>query len=113
MRERVGVPLWPSLRGGVVVDPGARRETSPHAETVPAPGALLDQVTTRPVSTLPAESLVTAVSCRVDPMLTLPGDGDTVTDATGTTVTVIDAVPLLPSLVAVIVADPTATADAR
>jgi hypothetical protein len=46
-------------------------------------------------------------------MFTLPGDGVTVTDATGATVTVIAVVPLLPSLVAVIVAVPTATADTR
>jgi len=39
--------------------------------------------------------------------------GLTVTDATGTSVMVIAAVPLLPSLVAVIVAEPTATAVTR
>src|SRR5206468_1309379 len=54
-----------------------------------------------------------AVSCNVDPTFTLARAGVTVTDATGTTVTVIAAVPLLPSLVAVIVAVPTATADTR
>ena len=37
-------------------------------------------------------------------------DGDTVTVATGTGVTVIVLVPVLPSLVAVIVAEPTPTA---
>jgi hypothetical protein len=96
-----------------VVDPTAIPDTRPPSDTVPTPVALLDHVTTRPVSTLPAESFITAASCRVDPMFTLAGDGVTVTKATGTTVTVIADVPLLPSLVAVIVADPTPTADTR
>jgi len=74
------------------------------------PSTLLDHVTARPVSTLPAESFVTAVSCTVDPIFTLAGDGVTVTVATGTIVTVMVEVPLFPSLVAVIVADPAATA---
>ena len=39
--------------------------------------------------------------------------GVTSTDATGTLVTVIDAVPLFPSLVAVIVAEPGVTAETR
>ena len=107
------VPLLASLVAVMIADPAATPATRPLAETVAVPVALLDQVSTRPVSTLPAESFVTAVSCNVDPTFTLARAGVTVTDATGTTVTVIAAVPLLPSLVAVIVAVPTATADTR
>ncbi len=109
----VADPLTLPLVAVMVDDPVAMPVTRPPVETVPTPTALLDQVTVRPVSTLPAESAVTAVSCSVDPTLTVPDDGETVTDATGTTVTVIAAVPLFPSLVTVIVADPTATAVTR
>src|SRR5207244_2212403 len=49
---------------------------------------------------------VVALSCVVCPCATLAEAGVTVTDATGTFVTVIAAVPLCPSLVAVMVADP-------
>jgi hypothetical protein len=45
--------------------------------------------------------------------MTLAGFGDTVTLPTGTAVTVTEAVPDLPSLVAVIVADPAATPVTR
>ena len=66
---------------------------------------LLAQVTTRPVSTFPFASLGVAVSCTVCPIPTVAGVGVTVTDATSTT-TVSAAVPLCPSLVAVMVAWP-------
>src|SRR5207253_8318057 len=52
-----------------------------------------------------------AVSCTVAPCGTLADAGVTVTDATGTFDTVTTAVPLCPSLVAVIVAAPVATAE--
>src|SRR5436309_4242234 len=104
------VPLFPSLVAVIVADPTATAVTRPLADTVATAGALLDQVTSRPVSTLPAESFVVAVSCTVAPALRLFDAGDTVTVATGTTVTVIADVPFLPSLVAVIVADPAPTA---
>src|SRR5262245_64395322 len=94
----------------MVAEPADTAVTRPLAETVATVGALLDHVTTRPDSTLPAESLVVALSCSVVPIKTLADAGEIVTDATGTTVTVIALVPLLPSLVAVIVAEPTAIA---
>src|SRR5439155_610538 len=53
---------------------------------------LLAHVTPRPVSVLPAESLVTAVNCRVAPTGTLAVVGLTVTDATGIVVIVTAAV---------------------
>jgi hypothetical protein len=46
----------------------------------------------------------------VEPAITLTVGGSIVTDATGAGVTVIVAVPLCPSLVAEIVAEPAATA---
>ena len=60
------------------------------------------------MSTFPFASLSVAVSCTVCPRPTLAGAGVTVTDATVTT-TVSAAVPLRPSLVAVMVAWPAAT----
>src|SRR3989442_4480029 len=49
-----------------------------------------------------------AVNCTACPTVRLAAAGLTATDATGTTLTVIAAVPLWPSLVAVIVAVPAA-----
>ena len=46
------------------------------------------------------------MSCTVVPAATLAEAGETATEATARSVTVIVAVPLCPSLVAVIVADP-------
>jgi len=104
------LPDFPSLVAVIVAAPAPTAVTTPLAETVATAGVLLDQVTTRPVNTLPEESLVVALSGTVPPATTLADAGVTVTVATGTTVTVIADVPDLPSLVAVIVADPTATA---
>jgi len=60
------------------------------------------------VRTLPCASFVVAVSGVVCPRYTFAVAGATVTVATGTGVTVIAAVPLWPSLVAVIVTGPPA-----
>src|SRR6266576_2798309 len=109
----VAVPLFPSLVAVIVADPAETAVTRPLAETVATAGALLDHVTTRPVSVLPAASLVAALSCAVVPTRSVLVAGATVTVATGTAVTVIALVPLLPSLVAVIVADPAETAVTR
>src|SRR5207245_1095551 len=62
-----------------------------------------------PVSASPLASFGVAVSCAVCPAGMLAVAGVTATDATGTTLTVSAAVPLLPSLVAVMVAEPAAT----
>lgn len=56
------VPLFPSLVAVMVAEPAATAETTPLAETVATPGALLDHATVRPVNTLFAESVVVAVS---------------------------------------------------
>src|SRR5437773_4391518 len=101
------VPLRPSLVAVIVTGPpDATPLTSPLPFTL-AIALLLDcQVTTRPVNGLPLASLGVAVSCTVLPTATPAVAGVTVTDATGTAVTVMAAVPLWPSLVAVIVAEP-------
>src|SRR5437773_2512976 len=86
--------------------PVASQLTTPLPFTLAIAVLLACQVPTRPVNGLPFASLGVAVSCNVLPTATLPDAGVTVTEATGTGVTVMDAVPLWPSLVAVIVAEP-------
>src|SRR2546430_438613 len=103
------VPLLPSLVAVIVAEPGVTPETSPELITVATDVLLLDQVTARPERAAPFASLGVAVSWTVCPAWTVAVGGVTSTVATGTLVTVIDAVPLLPSLVAVIVAEPGAT----
>src|SRR5439155_531641 len=105
----IAVPLFPSLVAVIVTAPTAPPVTSPLADTVAIAGFKLAQVITRPLSTFPAASLRVAVSCTVPPTYMFGAAGLTVTDATGTVATVTAAVPLFPSLVAVIVAAPAAT----
>src|SRR5947207_448722 len=100
------VPLLPSLVAVIVAVPTPAPVTSPVAIVV----LLLAHVTTRPASGVPLPSFGVATSCTVPLTGTLAVAGATSTDATATSVTVIAAVPLLPSLVAVIVAVPTACA---
>src|SRR5438445_529155 len=97
--------------GGAVIgaDPAAPPVTSPVALTEARLGALLAQVTTRPLSGLPRESFGVAVSCTVAATKMPATAGVTVTVATGTFVTEMADVPFFPSLVAVIVAEPAAT----
>src|SRR5438093_7333578 len=103
------VPLCPSLVAVIVAAPAATPVTSPVEDTVATAGVPDAQVTARPVSTLPAASFRVVVSCTVAPTSMSAVAGLTVTDATETIATVTLAVPLCPSLVAVIVADPAAT----
>src|SRR5437773_530683 len=102
-------PLFPSLVAVIVAVPAALPVTSPLAVTVATPVLLLPQLTGRPDNGLPLASFGVAVSCTVWPTCTDAVLGLTVTDATGTVLTVIVAVPLCPSLVAVIVAAPAVT----
>src|SRR5437762_14142173 len=95
------VPLWPSLVAVIVAEPATFAVTSPVPVTVATGVLLLDHATGRPVSTVPFASFRVAVSCCVCPTGTLADAGLTVTDATGTPLTVMLAVPLCPSLVAV------------
>src|SRR5437763_1191545 len=103
------VPLCPSLVAVIVAVPAPTPVTSPLPFTRATAVLLLDQVTTRPLSGFPLASFGVAVSCTVAPCSTLAGDGLTVTEATGTAVTVMLEVPLLPSDVAVMVAEPAVT----
>src|SRR5256885_4735425 len=100
------VPLCPSLMAVTLAEPATTPLTSPLELTVATAVLLLDHVIVRPVSALPLASFGVAASWSVLPAGTLPEAGLTVTDATGTCTTVMAAVPLCPSLVAVIVAEP-------
>src|SRR2546427_5736822 len=102
-------PLFPSLVAVIVAVPAVFPVTSPLALTVATVALLLAQLTVRPDSRLPLASLGVAVSCTVWPTCTDAVAGFTVTEATGTVLTVIVAVPLCPSVVAVIVDEPAAT----
>src|SRR5439155_564035 len=102
------VPLFPSLVAVMVALPTSWPVTRPLLVTVATDVLLLTQVTTRPVSVLPAASLVTAESCCMPPTAMVAA-GVRATEATGTSVTVAVAVALFPSLVAVMVAEPAAT----
>src|SRR5205809_789245 len=102
-------PLLPSLVAVIVAEPAVTPVTSPLPPTVATALFLLAQVTARPANGLPFAALGVAASCTVWPACTDADAGLTATDATGTLVTKIAAVPLFPSLVAVSVAAPTAT----
>jgi hypothetical protein len=104
------VPLLPSLVAVIVAEPGATPVTRPVDDTVAIDPLDVDHVTVRPVTTFPFASRRVAWSCTVFPTSTVAEEGDRVTVATGGGVTVTDDVPLFPSLVAVMVADPAATA---
>src|SRR6184192_4171030 len=106
-------PLFPSDAAVIVAEPGATPVTSPLAFTFATDRLLLDQPIARPDSGLPFASLGVAANCTVCPACTVADAGVTATDATGTLATATAAVPVLPSEVAVIVAEPTATAVAR
>src|SRR2546425_4006277 len=103
------VPLCPWGVAVMVAAPAATPLTRPLALTVATEAFEVVHVTVRPVSVLPLASFTVAVSGTVWPTCTDAVAGLTVTDATGTVATVIAAVPLFPSLVAVSVAAPTAT----
>src|SRR5713226_760207 len=107
----VAAALFPSLIAVIVADPTATA-VAPLELTVATCGLLVVQVITLPNSTLPLESLGVAVSGTEPPTATRADVGLTLSDATGTVVTVRVAVPLFPSEVAVIVAGPDARAVA-
>jgi hypothetical protein len=86
--------------------------TSPSELTDAMAGLALDEVTTRPVSTLLPASKSDTWSCTVAPIWSVDDAGDTDTDATGTGVveleatTVSVAAPLLYPRVATMEAEP-------
>jgi len=100
------VPLFPSLVAVIVAVPAATAVTTPDDDTVAAAVLLDVHDTGRPVTTLPAASLVVAVSAVVCPTDIDNGLGETVKEATGACVTLIVATSFLPSAVAVIDAVP-------
>src|SRR5437867_3099922 len=91
------VPLCPSLVAVIVAEPAALPVTSPVTLTVATAALLVAQLTERPDRGLPLASFGAAVG------------GLTLTDATGTVLTVTAEVPFWPSLVAVTLAAPAAT----
>lgn len=109
----VAVPLCPSLVAVIVTVPAATAVTTPEVVTVAIFASPVDQVTTRPDSVFPLASRVVAVSVADEPIAICDDAGVTTTDATGAgagAFTVICALPVFPSLVAVIVAVPAAFA---
>src|SRR5687767_4337930 len=104
------VPLLPSLVAVMTALPGATAVTTPLGATVATLVLLELQATALPVNTLFDASRVVAVSGPVAPVCSESVPGATSTVATGTGDTVTAAVPLRPSLVAVIDTLPGATA---
>src|SRR4029077_10781844 len=103
----LAVPLWPSLVAVIVTGPPAATPvTSPLPFTLAIALLLDDQLIARPVNGFPLASLGVAVSWTVPVTATFAELGDTVTEATGARETLTVAVPLWPSLVAVIVTGP-------
>src|SRR5438309_10562189 len=107
------LPVFASLVAVIVTAPAAMPVTSPVEDTVATAGALDAHATARPESTLPAASVRVAASCTLAPTSTTALAGLTVTEATGTRLTVTAAPPVFPSLAAVIVADPAAAPVTR
>jgi hypothetical protein len=105
---RVALPVFPSLVAVMLAVPALTAVTNPALEIVATAVLSEVHVMTRPGNTPPLASNVVAVACDVSTAVMELGTRATVTEATGAGVTVIEDVPLFPSLVAVIVAEPTA-----
>ena len=103
-------PPLPSLVAVIVAVPGDTPVMRPADDTVAIALLLEPHVTTRPVTTAPVASLTVTVGVVVCPTTMLIFVGANVTVPTGTGVTVTTDEPVFPSLVAVMVAVPTATA---
>ena len=112
----VGDELTDSLVAVIVAVPSPTAVTvagDPLALTVRAPVLLETQVIVRPVKMLLFASRVVAVSCWVVPRIIGVVGAETVTLATGAGVTVSAALPVFPSLVAIMFALPVLTAVTR
>jgi hypothetical protein len=103
------LPTLPSLIALIVTDPFAIAVTSPFESTVASAGFELCQATTRPLRTFPCASLTVAVACVVCPLESVLLASATVTDAAGTSRTLMDAVAFLLFDWAVMMARPFAT----
>src|SRR2546422_460449 len=97
----------------MVAVPSAMPLTSPVVSTAATAPLLVVHVTARPERGLPLASFTVATSRALAPTYTLAGLGLTVTEATGRFATLTFFLPFFPSLVAVIVADPTPTPLSR
>jgi hypothetical protein len=104
------LPLLSSLVAVIVAVPADTAVTTPVELTAATAGLLDDQVTSRSVTIVLFASLTVAVSVVVVPATRLFVAGVTMTLPTGAGVTVSVALPDFPSLVAVMVAVPGATA---
>jgi hypothetical protein len=103
-------PERPSLVAVISVLPALMAVTSPLAETVATDVLLLDHVIVRPPRIVPSAARSVAVAVVVDPLLSVEAPNDTVTLDTDAVMTVSVAAPLRPSLLAVIVVVPAASA---
>ena len=101
-------PLCPSLAAETTTGPAVRAVTRPLPDTVAREASFDVQVTSRFDSAAPTLSSGVATSWSVWPTSSDPAEGVTRTRATGTGRTVTVAVPLRPSLVALIVVEPVA-----
>src|SRR5437899_7945905 len=81
------LPLCPSLVAVIAAAPTATPVTRPLADTVATVLLLVFQATARPLSRLPVASLSVAVSCTVPWAYRFGAAGLTVTEATGTRLT--------------------------
>lgn len=105
----VAVPLAVPDRAVIVALPTATPVTTPEFETVAIAELLVDHETEAFTMMFELPSRTVALSVVELPTGTVAVEGATVTDAAGALLTVTDAVPLTPSLVAVIVAVPLET----
>jgi hypothetical protein len=103
-------PSFPSLAAVIFAVPGPTAVTIPVPDTVATFVLSELHVTIRPVNTPARASWSVAVACVVVPATIVLSVIATLTDATGAGVTVSVATPVLPSLVAVIIAGPSLTA---
>jgi hypothetical protein len=108
------LPVFPSLVAITFAVPALTAPTSPvDGPTVATPVLSELHKRARPVRTRPFESSRVAEAWVVCAILIEPDARDTVTVATGACVTMIVAFPLRPSLVAVMLVVPTATAATK
>ena len=107
------VPLTPSTVAVIVAEPAVIALTVPSDATVATAVLELDQTADLPASTLPLASRAESASCADWPAIIVTGFGDTMTFATAPCATVMVDVLVFPSLAAVIVEVPGATAVTR
>ena len=88
----VALPVTPSTVAVMVADPAAIPCATPALVIVAVDGALLDQVTVRPLTVCPAASAVALKACSA-PTRMVADDGVTVTLVTTGGVGVVDVVP--------------------